>query len=64
MTVEHGNETEQTTEKTELVNLIPIGSDCVARSYSGCSGRKFGAFREYITACNLNSACEIKGKAG
>ena len=39
---------------------VSIGFDRVARSYYGGSGRKIGAFREYIRACYLNSA----GKAG
>ena len=58
--MEHGNETEQTGEKGKQAKLSPIGFDRVARSYYGGSGRKIGAFREYIRACYLNPA----GKAG
>ena len=52
-------------KKSKQVHLIPIGCDRVARSYSGCSGLKIGAFREYIIrACYLNLAGKVQGKAG
>ena len=51
-------------KKSKQVHLIPIGCDRVARSYSGCSGREFGAFREYIRPCYLNSAGKVQDKDG
>ena len=65
--MEQGNETDQTGEKSEHLNglnLIPIGCDHVTRSYSGCSGRKIGAFREYIRTCYLNQPAKFKLQLG
>ena len=48
--MERGYERENILQRGERDNQFPTGFHHVARSYTGCSGRKIGAFREYIRA--------------